>query len=625
MGNKIALCMICKGDRDEPSNLKRALNSIYKYVDGIFITLTGARENLGEIEKVCQEFKVNISYKDDLWEADEKTVNWLKEYLGYEPYMKVGDKLFLFDEARNFNFSQVPKEYDWILWIDTDDVFRRGENLGKVTSLGRKLNIEAFYFNYLYQVEFEGEYCATCNQKVDPEKRKIKHVIIEHIRERLVRNNGKFKWIAPIHETLIEQVPTNKTDNYDCDVVHLATKKDREKSLTRNLKNLELAIARTEGKDPRHVYYLAKAYFDLHHPEYDKKAIPLIQSYLDGEHKSGWPQERAQAYEYLAELYRRRGEVNNAIKAGMNALIEAPDNSSIFINVAASYILKKEWERALFWIKTASVTPLLKSTLVKNPKDMEGMKYEIIFNACLNLGKIDEAWAAAVKMRELVPGDKIVEDNYNFISQLREQRDVTRAITRLAEYLKLTNERHKIKPLLAAVPQIAEQTPFIIDLKLKNNPPKYWKETEIAFYCGPGWTIWSPKRLENPKEAFIGGSEEAVIRMTKELQKIGWKITVYGDPGEDEGEYEGVKYLPYYKFNWQDNFNIVILWRQLGALDQNIKAKKIYFWAHDIQNPLEWTKERVDKLTKAFFLSKWHRDNVPNLSEEKVMITSNGI
>ncbi len=32
-----------------------------------------------------------------------------------------------------------------------------------------------------------------------------------------------------------------------------------------------------------------------------------------------------------------------------------------------------------------------------------------------------------------------------------------------------------------------------------------------------------------------------------------------------------------------------------------------------------------DKIDKAMFLSKWHRDNVPLLPEDKVMITANGI
>lgn len=610
--DKVALAMIVRGTGDEPANLRRALESVAQWVDGIYITLTGPKEQLKEAEKVCADFKARVSYGQFLWEANQKTIDWLKNFFGYEPQMKLGDKIFLFDEARNFNFSQVPKEYEWIVWMDCDDVFRRGENLRKLTELGKKAQIDAFYMNYIYQAEVD-------------ENLNVKQVIIEHLRERLVRNAGIFKWIAPIHETLIEQRPSNKTDNNDCEVLHLATMEDRMKSLTRNLNNLELVIYKTEGKDPRHIYYLAKAYFDKRLPEYNEKAIPLVMQYLYSEHKSGWPEERSQACEYLADIYRQKGEFNNAVKAGMNALIEWPENPSIFINLSLSYLAKQDWDRALFWVRVASSIPEKKTTLVRNPRDLQGMTYEVIYNACLNKGMIDEAWAAAVKLQELAPDLPDVKNIYNFISQLREQRDVTKIVVRLADYLKKTGEYHKVKPLLAATPQIAENTPFIIDLNQKNNPPKYWNDDEIAIYCGPGFTNWSPKRLSDPREAFVGGSEEAVIYMSQELAKLGWKITVYADPGQDEGEYDGVKWLPYYKFNRLDHFNIIIAWRQIGFTDLNVKTKKLYIWNHDIQNPLEWTKERTDKITKALFLSKWHRDNVPDLPGEKAMVTSNGI
>ncbi|MBU1077435.1 MAG: hypothetical protein KKH98_09095 [Spirochaetes bacterium] len=615
---KIALSMICKGLKDDAPKLKRALNSIYKYVDGIYITLSAPRNLALECEAVCKKFKANVSYNSGLWTADKETVNWLRKFFEYEPNIKVGDKLFLFDEARNYNLAQIPKEYGWLLWIDCDDVVRNAQNLEKVRLMAEQRNIEAVYFNYLYQVEL-------IEDENPPEQWKIKNIIIEHIRERLVRNNDKFKWIAPIHETLIEQVPTEKTDNYDVEILHLSTKEDKIESLTRNLPNLELAVAKTEGKDPRHLYYLAKAYFDKITKETDERAIPLILAYLNGENKSGWPQERAQACMYLAEIYRRNGQSDKSIRVLMNALIESPEDPSIFVNIAIDYASRKEWERALFWVKLALQMPDVKTTLVKNPRDLIGMSLEVIYNASINLGKIDEAWAAAEKLKELDPNHPQVKHIHTFINQLREQRDIAKIIVKLTDYLKATGEYHKIKPLLSATPKIAENTPFIIDLKMKNNPPRAWEKNEIVIYCGPGFTIWSPKRLDNPQGSFIGGSEEAVIRMSSELQKQGWKVTVYADPGTDEGDYDGVQWLPYFKFNSLDNFNIVIAWRNPKFFTQGIKAKKKYVWCHDIQNPLDYSDEVIKSVNKFFFLSKWHRDNVSKLPENKVFLTTNGI
>lgn len=620
MSNKIALGMIVKGDEKEPQELERALTCVSPHVDAIYITITGGKKNTKEAQKVVKKFNGNLSFTRALYTATKEDVDWLTKFFGYEPNMKVGDKMFLFNEARNFNMEQVPKEYDWYFWIDTDDVVIGAENLHKVGREMLEKNIESVYFNYLYQVDFE-----TGHENKPEWERPIRNIVIEHIRERLVRNNGNYKWIAPIHETLIEQTATNKTDNYDVAVVQISSFEDRISSLTRNIINLELAILQTEGKDPRHLYYLAKAYYDISNKEATDKAIPLIKDYLWGDHKSGWPQERAQASIMLAELYMRKGELNNAIKSAMNALIEDPENPAIFVNLATNYAHKREWERALFWVRIATKIPEAKTTLVKNPRNLQGQILEIIYNCCLNLGKIDEAWAAAKKIVELVPNDEQQQRVYKYATELRQQRDITKKIVELANYLKQTGEVHKIKALLASAPIIAEETPFIQDLRLKNNPPKYWAKDEVVIFCGPGFTPWSPKTLNEPGENFVGGSEEAVIKMGAELAKQGWKVTVYADPGEDEGDHEGVKYLPYWKFNRYDHFNIIIAWRQVGFFDMDLKAKKKYVWNHDIQNPLDWTDERVKRITKAMFLSEWHRSNVEKLPEDKVFMTSNGI
>lgn len=613
---KIALSMISRG-KGEEELLRRALTSIAPHVDGIFITLTSPTNQCGEAEKVCKEFGAVVSYNQALWTADEKTVSWLKEFFGYEPDMKTGDKLFIFDDARNFALSQIPKEYEWFLWMDSDDVFSGGEELHRLADLADEQDVEALYLNYLYQADFD-------------EKGNIKHRIIDHYRERLIKNNGHFKWIAPIHETCIEQVPAKKTDVPDCEVIHLATQKDREKSLIRNLKNLELAIARTEGKDPRHIYYLAKAYFDQNTPERNVQTIPLMLRYLNGdekgENKSGWPEERQQAWEYLSELYRRMGQINNSAKAVLNSFTEPSEpQPELFLSFALTCCMKSQWELALFWTKIATSVKQKKTTLVTNTRDLQARTLEIIYNASLNLAKVDEAWAAGRKLLDIFPEDQRVKDAFSFIDNLRDQRDMTAKISQIAAYLEKHGEGHKLIPLLQAVPTIAEETPFIQDIAQRVTPPKIWGEKEIMIYCGPGFTDWSPKQLSDPKGSFVGGSEEAVIRMSDALQKQGWQVTVYGSPGKDAGEHEGVQWLPYYKLNKKDEFNIVISWRQIGFFDFDIKAKKKYLWNHDIQNAMEYTPERVAKIDKVFFLSKFHRSNVPSLPEEKVFLTSNGI
>lgn len=609
--------MIALGLGDEPMKMSRAISSVAPYIDAVYVTLTGPKDQMGPAEKELKAIeerylkKVVISYERARWEVTKEQVAFLNEFFGYEPYSKVGEQIFLFDVARNYALSQVPKEYNWILWMDCDDVFRRGDKLKELLASAEKDSIEAIYLNYIYQADIEDN--------------KVKHVIIEHLRERIVKNDGAFKWVAPIHETLIEQRPTKKRDYDDCDVLHLAEDSKRMDSLWRNVKALEYSIFKDSGKDPRPIYYLAKAYYDLHQPETDERAKKLIYIYLRGENRSGWPEERAQACEYLAEIYRRNGKTNEAVIEGLNALIES-ESPTAFLNIATTYMVKGEWERALYWAKIAASVDGKKTTLVVNPKDLQGKMLEVLYNCHLNLGHIDEAWAFAVKLVELYDKDENILKSLQFVQMLRQKRDITKYVTYLADFLKSTGEVSKIKPLLAAIPAMAfDANPYLDELQKQNNPPKYWGDKEITIFCGQGFTTWSPKSLTNPGTSFVGGSEEAVIINAKELVKLGWRVTVYNDCGSDEGIHDGVEYKAYYKFNIRDHFNILVIWRVPEFFDNPIIYKKGYLWAHDILNPLQFPKERLDKITKIIVQSPWHRANIPDVPDDKVLISSNGI
>jgi hypothetical protein len=281
----IALSMIVAG-HENPEDLKRCLVSASPHVDGIFITITTPTKGK-KLEEMCKEFGAVVDYWPNKFfhKVNKKQVDWLREFLGTEPKSKVGQKIFLFDKARNHALDQIPEEYEWILWLDVDDILRGGDKLKDVVKVCEENQVDSAFFNYLYQVEIEeGE---------------IKNILIEHLRERLVKR-GVYKWKAPIHETLIEERPTKKVDFTEVDVVHLSTDKRRVGALERNLAALEFSIYQTKGKDPRPTYYLGKAYFDVwlgkEKPEVIDLAKTLFEKYVAGDDMSGWPAERAQCW-----------------------------------------------------------------------------------------------------------------------------------------------------------------------------------------------------------------------------------------------------------------------------------------------------------------------------------------
>lgn len=597
---------------ENPSDLDRCLQSVQGQVDKSFIVITGKKPKK-ELLAVCEKHNATYECKEFYHKVTKADVAFIKK-IGLTPHIEVGDKLFEFDRARNYAMSMVPKDYEWLLWLDTDDIFR-GKELRAVIQEAEAKQLDSVFLNYIYQAEI-----------VDG---KIKNILIEHLRERVIRNNDSYHWVAPIHETLVEKKPTRKKDDDRCDVLHLSDGQRRLSAIDRNVKNLEYSIIKTEGKDPRPIYYLAKAYFDLWQTKQDQRylvdAKKLFETYLAGPNPSGWAEERSQCWEYLIEIYRSRGEFDNAIKCAHNAMIEDERFPSIYINLALCYCNKKEWGRALWWIRRASTMEQPNTTLVVSPRDLMARTFEVIYHASLNTSKLDQAYAAAVKLVEIYPDRPDMAERYQLLSKLKEQRDVTKLFIQLAQYLEQTKQANKLKPLMQSAPDIIRDNPFIADLEKKVNPPRVWEKNEICMYCGPAFTPWSPKQLDNPGTSFVGGSEEAVIYLARELQKQGWKVTVYCDPASDEGEYDGVTYLPYYKFNTADTFNIVVSWRRPDLVDQNLKAARIYIWAHDIQNQLDYTPERLNKIEKIIVLSPWHRMNIPDVPDSKVMISTNGV
>ncbi len=574
--------MIVKDDT-EAKILKRALNSVAKHVDGIF--LTGTKEPQEKIKKIATEYGATYSY-----------FPWIKDFAA----------------ARNFAYDQVTKDYQWIFWMDTDDIVSGAESFRKLIPLAEANNVKALYARYLYQVELD-------------EKGAIKNILIEHLRERLTRNDGTYRWVGKVHETLIEQVPAGQTDVPDFVVIHLASKDEMLDSMKRNMEILESEVMNNPN-DPRPIYYLAKAYFDTRLPEIlydplgpglDSLAMELIKDYL---RKSGWPEERAQAWEYLAMLHRERGEYKKSLVALLESENEWPQNVGVYIQKAMTYVMMKDWAKALHFIKMVSNLDAPKTTLVTNMYDYKRMILECLFHIYANTGQLDETERVVEGLMKLSPDD-LNKQRFDSVKDLRHRNNLAHWVVKLAHHLKETNQTNQLQSLVLSIPKEIAGEPALIDLRNEFLPPKTWEKDEVVIYCGPGFEKWSPKNVLKG----IGGSEEAVIYMSKELVKLGWKVTVYGDPMEDAGLHDGVAYVPYYQINWNDNFNVLIAWRNIGIFDLPIKAKKTYLWNHDLQNPLTYTPDRVAKIDKVMFLSKFHRNTVPDLPEDKIMYTANGV
>jgi len=120
-----------------------------------------------------------------------------------------------FAKARNFAMSQMPKgENIYFYWQDADDVLRGAEKLRGIAEEAYRMKWAAVFFDYWYKCDYDKE-------------GNITNILVNHKRERIIRNDDTFKWIGMLHETLIEQRVENvmKVAMKECIVIHVP--KDR--------------------------------------------------------------------------------------------------------------------------------------------------------------------------------------------------------------------------------------------------------------------------------------------------------------------------------------------------------------------------------------------------------------
>jgi hypothetical protein len=147
-----------------------------------------------------------------------------------------------------------------------------------------------------------------------------------------------------------------------------------------------------------------------------------------------------------------------------------------------------------------------------------------------------------------------------------------------------------------------------------------WPDKSIVIYCGGTVEEWSAQNLQTG----IGGSETAVIKLASYWQKAGYKVSVFCQC-DFIGVHDGVVYHRHEGFRFTDTFDILIIWRKSELLSRaEIKARQCYLDLHDIVNSTQINDQIIENVTKICVKSKFHRNLLPNVPDEKIVIIPNG-
>ena len=586
--------MIVKDDT-ELLSMTRAINSVKDYVDEVCITANGK-----EVEKIklfCKHNKYKYSYLK--WDDD-------------------------FAAQRNYNFDQASEKADYILWLDADDVLVGGKDLRWLAEKTHQAEKHCVFLPYWYDCQFEGE----------PNEQNLRGINLTQKRERLLRPKY-YKWYGRLHETPIANsqakdrytlYESKDENNPIIAVMHCsnvgANKMERNMRIMK--KQLEDEIAnRQGGADPRTLLYLLKMFAE--NPRSTEKewklGIQYGEEYLS---KSGWDEERGSCLEHMGLCYQGLQQDEKALDCYYKAIQEFPYQPMSYLRLSAVKYNQGKYKECRHWLEIGTSIDIdkIKTSGITNVLGMKVIAADIALKLAHNVDKnIDASVYFARKLYEADPKperDELLLDLEN--RQLANQ--ACKKTVDLVEYYKEANEMGSVRVLLEGMPRYFRELPVFVGLRHQYMEPKRWGDKSVVYYAsfgGKHFEQWDESSLESG----IGGSETAVIRLSQEWVKMGYDVTVYGDP-KQVGERDGITWLPYYEFNMKDNFNILIQWRN-WYLANKVKAKKFYVDLHDIYSPLDLTEEYVKAIDKIFVKSKYHRELAPNVPDYKFAIISNGI
>lgn len=184
-------------------------------------------------------------------------------------------------------------------------------------------------------------------------------------------------------------------------------------------------------------------------------------------------------------------------------------------------------------------------------------------------------------------------------------------------------------------PKCAELDRKITDLIPEKYLDRYKKifiqpktsEHDVVFYMGGFFQEFDPSDRSLP------GMIRSVVSLSSEFRKTGRSVAVYG-PFKDRITYEGVEYICWKEFPFQDRHNIIIMWRTNGLLSLipfRVEATRLYLDLHDgVLNDQFQQYFDEKRIQKIFLKSEFHRISFQSQSKRpfpngSIEVIGNGV
>jgi glycosyltransferase involved in cell wall biosynthesis len=565
---KLAWNMIVKNDEHEI--LDTCLGFLDGHVDGMFIAIT---HKPGEVVNqqtiaVCEKHKA-------VW----KSFEWIND----------------FSAARNFALSMIPSDYTHWGWCDSDDGVRSAELMK--STIEKYPRVDLFNVNYLFHFD------------------KNKNTDVVHQKTMIIKNDGCVKWYRPLHEDFQETRQTTRMFVKGIERIHMASEEHFEQSKKRNVEISKIAYEKNP-QDPGYMWNYGQSLFG--NGQY-KDAKDIFDKFIA---VSQSDEERYLVYIKIGQVCQMLGDVSACIEWLRKAIGLKPEYPDAYHVLGQIYYNNAMYQKAAEFI-TLGLTkkPPYHSIIVYNPRDYDFFPMMLLGKTFYALSRPDQALTCLEACKKMDIENTELD---NIIKTIKSAKRVFDKVIKEVEKINRLAEKapEKLPKFFSDMDDKLRSHPSICALRNKWIVKKESSGKDLVYYAGFTEMPFCPSYAAKKG---IGGSEEAIINLSKEWVKMGWNVTVYCNTGNLGEESDGVKYRPFWEWNYRDKQDITILWRQASILDKvNINSSKIFIDLHDVIPEGEFTPKRLDKITKIMVKTPFHRSLFPNISDDKFVIIPNG-
>ena len=342
--------------KNEEKFVNRWYNSM-KEADEIYVLDTGSTDNTVDL---LRKMGVNVKV--------EKIEPWR------------------FDVARNKSLDMVPLDVDICVCTDLDEVFDKGWRK-KLEDIFKDNN--RVRYNYIWSFDKYG------------------NPAVNFYQEKIHCRNG-YVWVNPVHEVLKCNLENEKV--ITTDEITLKHYPDSNKSRSSYLPLLELAVKENPEND-RNMHYLGREY--MFYGKYDD-AINTLKKHLELP-SATWSEERCASLRFISRCYRYKKDYNNALKYGLLAISECPNNREPYFETAYIYYEIGNYKMCSLYLEAAYEIKQNLKTYINEPSCYNGTLEDLLAVCYYYLEQYDLSLEFVNKALELDPENERIINNKKLI------------------------------------------------------------------------------------------------------------------------------------------------------------------------------------------------------------------